>query len=85
MSDISKALGQDPVKLRPAIKTLTEAGTVKVTGKKRGTKYHAAGAGAPRKSAAPKATGTTKKKTGRKTKRKPAGRKKAARKTKRKA
>ena len=70
MSDISKSLRQDPVKLRPALKTLTEAGKVKVTGKKRGTKYHAGGAGAARKSAAPKRKTTTKKKTARKAKRK---------------
>ena len=88
MSDISKSLRQDPIKLRPALQLLTAAGTVKATGKKRGTKYYAAGAGAPKKSAAPKPTKkpTSKKKTARKAKRKPVARKKkTAIKSKRKA
>tara|TARA_R110002126_G_scaffold28337_2_gene94161 strand:- start:763 stop:1263 length:501 start_codon:yes stop_codon:yes gene_type:complete len=71
MSDISKALRQDPIKLRPALQLLTAAGRVKVTGKKRGTKYHAGGAGTAKKTAAPKTAknSRTKKKTARKAKR----------------
>tara|TARA_R110002073_G_scaffold156258_2_gene311560 strand:- start:1244 stop:1756 length:513 start_codon:yes stop_codon:yes gene_type:complete len=44
MSDMSAALGQDPVKLRPALQLILASKKVKTTGQKRGTKYFAAGA-----------------------------------------
>lgn len=71
MSDISAAMGEEPIKLRPAIQILLEEGAIHTTGAKRGTKYHPGGKRGGAKKAASKS------------KRKPAGRKKAARKTKR--
>tara|TARA_R110002126_G_scaffold12416_14_gene54041 strand:+ start:3425 stop:3931 length:507 start_codon:yes stop_codon:yes gene_type:complete len=72
MSDISAAMGEEPIKLRPAIQILLEENSAHTTGAKRGTKYHPGGKrGGGAKKAATKA------------KRKPAGRKKAARKAKR--
>lgn len=71
MSDISSAMRQAPIKLRPAIQILINEGSARTTGAKRGTKYHP-GRGGAKKAASSKA------------KRKPAARKKkAARKTKR--
>lgn len=75
MSEIGAALGATTKDLRLPLQKLLADGKVKTKGQKRGTRYHAGGAGRP--------VATKKKATRKKATRKKAARKKSARKSKR--
>jgi hypothetical protein len=75
MGDLTKATGHPATRIRPIVKDLMAAGTIKSTGQKRGTKYHPGGGKAAPKKAAPKRKTSSKKTVKRKTARKAAKRK----------